>query len=134
MTILYSDTIKQAFEAAVNRSNFSMPQLYEQITALADEPLLQRIQLLIQVLGKRPAHHVLQSLLRFSFLIETVLTRGGATKITVRWANALTNDLRYAEFEECNHIFEALFNQLQRVLHDEIYMRSAATVGALRVL
>lgn len=119
MNLLYTDAIQQAFEAAATSRSFSMPQLYEQITILAGEPFRQVMRTMATSLGERPARHTLHGLLRSSFLIETVLTRGGATKMTVRWSNALAGDVRHAEFAECARIFDTLLAQLQPLLNEQ---------------
>jgi len=118
MSMLNSDAARQIFEAAGNRPNFSMPQMVEQLLTL-DDGLSQEARFLAQALGERPARHVLHGLLRASFLIETVLVRGGATKMTVRWSPGLAADVRFASFEESSHIFAALLEKLHTDLNDE---------------
>jgi len=134
VSILRNDAIKQTFEAAVNRTSFSMPQMYEQIVALGGESFISRAQLLARAVGERPSRHVLQGLLRSSFLIETVLIRGGATKMTVRWSPALADDVRSAPFEECDAIFEALLDQLQIVLQEETYRQLLIGFAAYKLV
>ncbi|MCK6579613.1 MAG: hypothetical protein L6Q98_16085 [Anaerolineae bacterium] len=119
MNLLHSGAIRQAFEAAADSRSFSMPQFYEQLTALAGVPFRQMIQPLATSLGERPAHHTLQGLMRSSFLIEPVLTRGGSTKMTCRWSTTLMDDARHAAFEECTRIFEALLIQLLPLLEEQ---------------
>jgi hypothetical protein len=123
MSILYSPVVQTAFEQATAARSFSMPQLSDQIVALAGESYTSSARLLAQTLGDRPARHVLHGLLRFSFLIETVLVRGGATKMTVRWSAALANDVRGASFADCELIFDNLFTALLASLDDEAFRK-----------
>lgn len=118
MSLFNDDALRLAFELAVGRSTFSMTQLFEQVRGLGGIAFVDHTERLLQVLGERPTRHVLQGLLRSSFLIETILTRGGATKMSVRWSPVLANDRRGASFEECSAIFEALLEQLHKALAD----------------
>ncbi|MDX2140902.1 MAG: hypothetical protein SF123_22650 [Chloroflexota bacterium] len=123
MSILYSPAVQTAFEQAAAARSFSMRPLSEQIAALAGGSFISSARLLAQALGDRPARHVLHGLLRFSFLIETVLVRGGATKMTVRWSEALANDVRGASFADCDLIFENLLTILLGSLDDEAFRK-----------
>lgn len=111
--------LKKALEEGVNNKSFSMPSLVRQINALNPTLIAEHRSLLQQSLGVATAGYVYQSLLRTSFLIESVITRGGATKIRVRWTPNLAQDVRYASFEECYRIFEKLLTQLEIALHEE---------------
>jgi hypothetical protein len=112
--ILQGDTLKQTIEAAANASSFTINPLFIEVINLGGVTLSSRLEPLEQVLNNKEIRYVLQSLLRFSFLVEAVLTRGGATKMRVRWANELQNDPRYATFSECCSIFQTIFDELEQ--------------------
>lgn len=114
-----NERLKQAFEEGVSSASFSMTSLVRGIDALNFGPVTKHRSFLEQTLGTRIARYVYRGLLRTSFLIETVLTRGGATKISVRWTPLLVQDIRYATFEECYRTFEKLLTQLSIALADE---------------
>lgn len=114
-----TESLKQAFEEGVSSASFSMTSLVRGIDALSFGPIAKHRSFLEQTLGTKIARYVYQGLLRTSFLIETVLTRGGATKISVRWTPLLAQDIRYATFEECYRTFEKLLTQLSAALDDE---------------
>lgn len=134
MSTVQNDALKEAFETAVSRASFSMSQLFQALGAPASELIAPHSQLLQQTLGHRIARHVLHSLLRISFLVETVLDRGGATKMSVRWTPWLANDVRYAGFEECRRIFDYLLDQLRVVFHEDRYQSLLTGFSAYKLL
>lgn len=103
------NTIASIIESATASDRFYMRPLAESLLSLNDAPFRQIYMPLISRLGERTAFYVFESLIRNSFLIEYVKTRGGATKIAPRWT---VEDFRQASVDECLNIFTSLNNSL----------------------
>jgi hypothetical protein len=114
--MLKTAAMKQIFEDAVNNSRISISTLLERVISTAGINIAIYYADLQRQLNQKTAKHVLQSLLRWSFLIEPVLKKGGATKTNIRWAAELNGDVRYAAFDSCCDIFEHLALELQNNL------------------
>ena len=99
-------TAKEALEAATRQQRFNMNRLLSSLQS-AYPPLREAVQDFDLKLGERLSKKLAFSLIRSSFLVEVVLERGGATKMLVRWGLE-SHDPRYASFEACDAIFQAL--------------------------
>lgn len=104
-----ADSIQSLLEQSAASNRFAMPALMRNfIPALSGTTWEQRYSKLRTALGsERVAAYVFQGLVRAAFFIEVVTTRGGATKMTVRWDPAIgTTDPRFATYETCAAIFD----------------------------
>jgi hypothetical protein len=106
--------MKGAIEAVLAAPRFNMNALYGAVWSLIENDLAfaPALQVIEQILSEREYKRLANAILRNAFLIEPMLTRGGATKMTYRWLTALEGDQRYCSFGECLAIAENLINVL----------------------
>lgn len=106
--------MKEAIEAILAAPRFNMNALYGDVwSIIEDSPTCApSLNIVEQILSPKQYKRFANSILRNAFLIEPMLTKGGATKTTYRWLNALADDQRYCSFEECLAIAENLINVL----------------------
>jgi len=106
--------MKEAIERVLEGARFNMNTLYKDVWHLIEEAhdFAANLSSLKENLREQDYHLLANAILRNAFLIEPVLTRGGATKMSVRWLNALETDQRYCSFEECLAIAGDILNAL----------------------
>jgi len=107
-------TAKEVLEAATRQRRFNMKKLLSDLQN-SYPPLRKAVQAFEPELGERLSRKLASALIRNSFLIEAVLKRGGATKMLARW-ELEPHDPRYAPFEACDTIFQALANNMKPLL------------------
>lgn len=131
-----SDTLGGAtcavFEESIRAKSFSMSGLLKRLIESRDEAFSSNLIPIFGTLGKRVGPYVVRSLIRNSFLIEYVGSRGGATKMDVRWSTSLTGDSRYCSFEECLEVFLQLLRELQPAIVDSHFQALLAAFHATR--
>lgn len=115
------DAVRAIIEAEVAKDRFSMPKLFRAVSAASTESAAwNAYQTLSNLLGAQVASHILQGVLRATFLIELVKTpKIETTKFEVRWASRLGfDDPRYATYDTCFAIYEGLMRELDEALLD----------------
>jgi hypothetical protein len=128
-----SDSLQELLEQSVANSRFAMPALMKDfMSSLSGSVWAQRYRQLSTALGdERVAHYVFQGILRAAFFIEFVKTRGGATKMTVRWDHDIgSTDPRYATYETCRAIFDKATAELLDAMDDPTNRELLRTLSA----
>src|SRR3954466_1858351 len=108
--------MKEIFEAAVSGHRFNMNGLHAAVWPRleASANCADNLTTIRESLNPADYRRLGNALLRNAYLIEPMLTRGGATKMTVRWVDGLAADQRYCSFEDCTTIAEDLIRDLAR--------------------
>lgn len=84
----------------------------------ADPSIKESYRQLENLSSINTAKLIFQGIIRNAFLIEYVRTKGGATRMGVRWNDDLKQSNRHATFEECLIIFENLISEASAALGD----------------
>lgn len=110
------------FDLEVAKDRFSVPNVYKSAfdSISLDAQSAQQYTNIRKVLGEVTAKHVLQGILRATFLIELVKRpKIETTKFEVRWATRLgADDPRYATYSECLAIFDQVIADLEKAISD----------------
>lgn len=103
--------MKKILEDSVNNERFSITPVF---TAVFSEGPYNRIFAeLLTHFNPKVSKHILQSILRFSFLIEPVKQpKIESTKFSTRWSDSLNYDPRQCSYELCHEIFDSLIHRL----------------------
>lgn len=118
--------MRNEIEAIFAADRFNMNAFYNAVwTTIQNNYNLQGDLIRIrQVLGEKNYKSLAQAILRNSFLIEPVLTKGGSTRMTYRWRQELQASQRYCSFEECLEIAFDLIRNLRGWLEDENHLEA----------
>ncbi len=114
------DRAVNIFTEAVAPTRFKMNRLSQDLLSANLAPYQHYYAMLVSKLDQNSANHTFKGMLRAIFLAEIVRSRGGATKVVLRWDDFLSrNDPRYASYEECLQIFEETGDNLAEALNDQ---------------
>ncbi len=128
-----ADPLQALFEAQAQQDRFSVPNLSAALLASpAGQHVAAHHAAIDATLGKALADYVIRSVLRATYLIELVKhPKIDTTKFEVRWAARLpASDPRYATFDECSRIFEAVMAALHEAIRDDVKRTLLANLHA----
>jgi hypothetical protein len=109
--------MKEEIEKILESDRFNMNALYKSVWPLieTDSNFAANLATLKEALSDQDYKLLGNAILRNVFLIEPMMTRGGATKMRVRWLTALENDQRYCSFDDCSEITNDIITELASV-------------------
>lgn len=107
----------ELIENEVNVKRFNMNSLSSKINIKITEDeyqiLSSNLNDLKELLNEpRTFEYIHQCIIRNSFLIELVNKEVSSTKFEVRWTDKLSNDPRFASFDDCMYIYSKLINNI----------------------
>jgi hypothetical protein len=118
--------MKATFEGVLTSDRFRMNSLYGAVWPLieADQEFAPHLSAIAKIISTREFRSLANAILRNAFLIEPMLTRGGATKTQLRWIKALEGDQRFCSFEECREIALDLVGTLAEWIDDSEHLEA----------
>jgi hypothetical protein len=101
-------------EAAVSEPRFNMNPLYSHLHDHIHRYYEDELDVVASFLDAMAIREIMQGLVRFAFLIETVkVPKIDSTKFALRWDRPLTSsDPRYASYDGCLSVFDHLVAEL----------------------
>lgn len=120
----WREELQAVFDLEVAKDRFSVPGVYKATfdRISLDLDAAEQYIKVRKILGEQVAKHVLQGIIRATFLIELVKKpKIESTKFEVRWAERLgRDDPRYATYSECLTIFDQLIADLSQTIDDPV--------------
>ncbi len=108
-------TYKDTLEKATLKKNFNIKDCVAIENYITNISIVNNLQILKEKIQDKKMYSAFkQALIRFSFFIELTdpSADSDSTKYQTRWTDSLTNDPRFASYEECIKIFEKLLINL----------------------